>query len=46
MAFKIGVGLFTGQIPKGSDRTFHDEYQGALELVRLTEAEGLDSAWV
>jgi probable F420-dependent oxidoreductase len=46
MAFKIGVGLFTGQIPAGSDRTFHDEYQGALELVRLTEAEGLDSAWV
>jgi probable F420-dependent oxidoreductase len=46
MAFKIGVGLFTGQIPLGSDRTFHEEYRGALDLVRLTEDEGLDSAWV
>ena len=46
MAFKIGVGLFTGQIPPGSDRTFHREYRDAIELARLTEAEGLDSAWV
>jgi probable F420-dependent oxidoreductase len=46
MGFKIGVGLFTGQIPAGSDRTFHEEYRGALDLVRLTEDEGLDSAWV
>ena len=46
MAFKIGVGLFTGQIPTGSARTFHEDYQGALELTRLTEEVGLDSAWV
>ncbi|HEX2195651.1 MAG TPA: LLM class flavin-dependent oxidoreductase, partial [Actinomycetota bacterium] len=46
MAFKIGVGLFTGQIPRGSDRTFHRDYRDAIELVQLAEAEGLDSAWV
>ena len=46
MAFKIGVGLFTGQLPSGSDRTFHEEYRGSVELVRRVEDEGLDSAWV
>jgi probable F420-dependent oxidoreductase len=43
---KIGVGLFTGQIPADSDRTFHREYAEYLELVRLVESENLDSAWV
>jgi alkanesulfonate monooxygenase SsuD/methylene tetrahydromethanopterin reductase-like flavin-dependent oxidoreductase (luciferase family) len=46
MAFKIGVGLFTGQIPATSDRTFHQDYSDAIELARLTEERGLDSAWV
>ena len=46
MAFKVGVGLFTGQIPPGSDRTFAREYRDMLELVRLVEDEGLDGAWV
>lgn len=46
MAFKIGVGLFTGQIPKGSARTFHQEYHDAIELARLAEQVGLDGAWV
>jgi probable F420-dependent oxidoreductase len=46
MAFKIGVGLFTGQIPATSDRTFHQDYSDAIELARLTEEQGLDSAWV
>ncbi|MGH2755003.1 MAG: LLM class flavin-dependent oxidoreductase [Actinomycetota bacterium] len=46
MAFKVGVGLFTGQLPGGSDRTFHQEYAETLELVRLVEDEGLDAAWV
>lgn len=46
MGFKIGVGLFTGQVPLDSNRTFTQEYQGYLDLVRLVEAEGLDSAWV
>ncbi len=43
---KIGVGLFTGQIPAGSGRSFHDDYRDTLELVKLTESVGLDSAWV
>lgn len=46
MAFKIGVGLFTGQIPDGSGRSFHREYADAIELAHLAEAEGFDSAWV
>jgi probable F420-dependent oxidoreductase len=46
LSFKIGVGLFTGQIPVESQRTFHEEYREAIELVRLVESEGLDGAWV
>lgn len=46
MALKIGVGLFTGQIPPGSARTFTQEYRETLELVRLVEEVGLDAAWV
>ncbi|MGH2757796.1 MAG: LLM class flavin-dependent oxidoreductase, partial [Actinomycetota bacterium] len=43
---KFGVGLFTGQIPAWSDRTFHQEYRDYIDLVRVVEDEGLDSAWV
>lgn len=46
MSVKIGVGLFTGQIPSGSSRTFGQEYRETLELVRLAEDLGFDSAWV
>ena len=46
MAFKIGIGLFTGQVPDGSGRTFHQEYRDYIELVRRVESSGLDSAWV
>ena len=46
MAVQIGIGLFTGQIPPGSDRTFATEYREILEMVRLAEAIGFDSAWV
>jgi probable F420-dependent oxidoreductase len=46
VSVKIGIGLFTGQIPAGSDRTFEREYRETLELVRLAEALGFDSAWV
>jgi probable F420-dependent oxidoreductase len=42
----IGLGLFTGQIPTGSARTFAREYRETLDLVRLAEALGFDSAWV
>jgi alkanesulfonate monooxygenase SsuD/methylene tetrahydromethanopterin reductase-like flavin-dependent oxidoreductase (luciferase family) len=46
MAFKLAIGLFTGQIPPGSNRTFHEEYSDATDLVRLVEETGLDGAWV
>jgi probable F420-dependent oxidoreductase len=46
MAIRVGVGLFTGQIPPGSSRTFAQEYRETIELVRLAEALGFDSAWV
>jgi probable F420-dependent oxidoreductase len=46
MTVRIGLGLFTGQLPPGSSRTFAQEYRETLELVRLAEAVGFDSAWV
>src|SRR6266542_238490 len=46
MAVRVGVGLFTGQIPVGSGRTFAREYRQMLDLVRLAETIGFDSAWV
>ena len=46
MGAKIGVGLFTGQLPSGSSRTFATEYRETLELVRRAEELGFDSAWV
>jgi probable F420-dependent oxidoreductase len=46
MTLRIGIGLFTGQLPGDSDRTFAQEYRDTLELVRLGEALGFDSAWV
>jgi probable F420-dependent oxidoreductase len=46
VAVRLGVGLFTGQIPEGSSRTFAQEYRDTIELVRLAEALGFDSAWV
>jgi probable F420-dependent oxidoreductase len=46
VAIRVGVGLFTGQIPEGTSRTFTREYRETIELVRLAEAVGFDSAWV
>jgi probable F420-dependent oxidoreductase len=46
MAVHIGIGLFTAQVPSGSDRTFEQEYRETLDLVRLAEAVGFDSVWV
>jgi probable F420-dependent oxidoreductase len=43
---RIGLGLFTGQIPKGSGRTFAQEYHDSVELTRLAETLGFDSVWV
>lgn len=46
MAVQIGIGLFTAQVPPGSGRTFAQEYREILDLVRLAETLGFDSAWV
>src|SRR5262245_15138520 len=46
MAVHIGIGLFTGQVPPGSKRTFAQEYREIVDLVRLAESLGFDSAWV
>ncbi|HEV2756372.1 MAG TPA: LLM class flavin-dependent oxidoreductase [Actinomycetota bacterium] len=46
MGFKIGVGLFTGQVPPGSTRSFHQDYADAIALTEVAEEEGFDSAWV
>lgn len=46
MAVSVGVGLFTGQVPPGSGRTLAHEYRDMLDLVRLAETLGFDSAWV
>jgi probable F420-dependent oxidoreductase len=43
---RIGLGLFTAQIPPGSDRTFAREYRDIVELARLAETLGFDSVWV
>jgi probable F420-dependent oxidoreductase len=46
VALQVGIGLFTGQVPPGSSRTFTQEYREVLDLVRLAETLGFDSAWV
>lgn len=46
VGLKVGIGLFTGQVPSGSGRTFAREYAETLELVRLAESVGFHSAWV
>jgi len=46
VSVRIGIGLFTGQVPPNSGRTFAQEYREVLDLVRLAEALGFDSAWV
>src|SRR5688572_24733002 len=46
MTVRVGVGLFTGQLPADSPRTFAQEYREMLELVRVAESAGFDSAWV
>jgi probable F420-dependent oxidoreductase len=46
MTVRIGLGLFTGQVPPGSSRSFAQEYRESIELARLAEATGFDSIWV
>ena len=46
MAVSVGIGLFTAQVPPGSERTFAQEYRDIVDLARLAETLGFDSAWV
>ena len=46
MGVRVGIGLFTAQLPASSKRTFEREYRETLELVRLAERVGFDSVWV
>jgi probable F420-dependent oxidoreductase len=46
MSVRVGIGLFTAQLPDGSERSFAQEYAETLELVRLADQVGFDSAWV
>jgi probable F420-dependent oxidoreductase len=46
VSVRIGLGLFTGQLPKGSDRTFAQEYHDIIQLSALAETLGFDSIWV
>ena len=46
MGVQVGIGLFTAQLPPGSERTFDQEYREIVDLARLAETLGFDSAWV
>ncbi|MGE5227738.1 MAG: LLM class flavin-dependent oxidoreductase [Planctomycetaceae bacterium] len=46
MTVRIGVGLFTGQVPAGSARTVAQEYRDTVAMARLAESLGFDGAWV
>jgi probable F420-dependent oxidoreductase len=46
MGVRVGIGLFTAQLPANSKRSFEQEYRETLELVHLAERVGFDSAWV
>jgi probable F420-dependent oxidoreductase len=46
VSVSVGVGLFTAQVPSRAARSFEREYRDTIELVRLAESVGFDSAWV
>ena len=46
MGLHVGIGLFTAQLPPGASRSFEQEYRDIVDLVRLAETIGFDSAWV
>jgi probable F420-dependent oxidoreductase len=46
MSVRVGIGLFTAQVPPDSGRSFVQEYREILDMVRLAETLGFDSAWV
>lgn len=46
MTLHVGLGLFTGQVHPDSSKTFTQEYRDMVDLARLAETVGFDSAWV
>jgi len=46
VSVRVGLGLFTGQVPPGSGRTHADEYADTLALSRVAEEIGFDAVWV
>ena len=46
MPLRVGLGLFTGQLPPGGGRTAAEEYDDILALCRQAEDVGFDSVWV
>ena len=44
MPLRVGLGLFTGQVPLG--RSVAADYEDTLRLCELAEATGFDSVWV
>ncbi len=46
MGVQVGLGLFTAQLPPGTSRSFEQEYREIVDLARLAETIGFDSAWV
>ncbi len=46
MPLRVGLGLFTGQVPPGGPRTVAQEYADILDLCRLADEAGFDSVWV
>jgi alkanesulfonate monooxygenase SsuD/methylene tetrahydromethanopterin reductase-like flavin-dependent oxidoreductase (luciferase family) len=45
MGLRVGVGLFTGQLPVAANHGFNDEYRGMIDLVRLADDLSFDSVW-
>lgn len=43
---KYGLGLYTGQVPPGSDHSFQQEYARILEQAMLADHLGIDSIWL
>ena len=46
LPLKVGLGLFTAQVPPGSGRSAAQEYADILGLTQDAEAAGFDSVWV
>ncbi len=46
MPLRVGLGLFTGQVPPEAGRRVADDYADTLRLCELAEASGFDSVWV